>query len=108
LVPFGLMVDWGNPDLIAANKYYDILGYHMYSTYEYLDDLVQFKERNPLIPNLNWASDMMRNWISSTIDAVFFGTLLVCIAGITSLYGERGRGPLQEKAVGLFRRGIDV
>jgi len=28
--------------LFAANKYYDILGYHMYSTYEYLDDLVQF------------------------------------------------------------------
>jgi hypothetical protein len=28
--------------LLAADKYYDILGYHMYSTYEYLDDLVQF------------------------------------------------------------------
>jgi len=28
--------------LLAAGEYYDILGYHMYSTYEYLPDLIQF------------------------------------------------------------------
>jgi hypothetical protein len=28
--------------LLAANPYYDVLGYHMYSAYDYVDDLVRF------------------------------------------------------------------
>jgi len=28
--------------LLAANKYYDVLGYHTYSSYDVLDDLLQF------------------------------------------------------------------